>query len=76
MKNLLFKTTACTALFAASTASLAEIPEPVRAMIDAAIASGDEAKVRTVIGLARETNPDDAAELDALLADYETDLAA
>lgn len=59
-----------------STPALAEIPGPVRAMIDAAIAGGDEAKVRTVIELARETNPDDAAQLDAILADYESDLAA
>jgi len=44
-------------------------------MIDAAIASGDEASVRTVIDLARSTNPDDAGEIDAILASYETDLA-
>ncbi len=58
-----------------STPALAEIPQPVRAMIDAAIAKGDEAKVRTVIELARETNPKDAAQLDAILAAYESDLA-
>ncbi|NBC88602.1 MAG: DUF481 domain-containing protein [Alphaproteobacteria bacterium] len=45
-------------------------------MIDAAIDTGDEAKVRTVIELARATNPDDATEIDAILAAYETDLAA
>ena len=45
-------------------------------MIDAALATGDEAKVRTVIELAKTTNPDDAAELDAILAAFETDLAA
>ncbi len=56
--------------------ALAEIPEPVRAMIDAAIDSGDEAAVRTVIDLAKQTNPDDAAELDAILAGYETKLAS
>ncbi|MEE4154986.1 MAG: DUF481 domain-containing protein [Erythrobacter sp.] len=44
-------------------------------MIDAAIATGDEAKVRTVIELAQATNPDDAAELARILAAYETDLA-
>ncbi len=69
------------AVFAASlialpTAAQAELPEPVRAMIDAAIASGDEDAVRTVIDLARTTNPDDAGELDTILASYETDLAA
>lgn len=45
-------------------------------MIDAAIANGDEAKARAVIAIARETNPADASEVDAILADYETRLAA
>lgn len=56
--------------------ALAALPEPVRALIDAAIATGDEAKVRTVIELARTTNPADAAELDAIEANFETRLAA
>lgn len=55
---------------------LAEIPGPVRDMIDAALATGDEAKVRTIIELAKTTNPEDVAELDAILAAFETDLAA
>ena len=54
---------------------LAQVPDPVRAMIDAAIESGDESTVRTVIELARETNPDAEAELDAVLATYESQLA-
>jgi putative salt-induced outer membrane protein len=54
----------------------AELPEPVRAMIDAAIEAGDEDTIRAVIDLARATNPDDAGEVDAILAAYETDLAA
>lgn len=62
------------ALFVA-TPALADIPDPVRAMIEAAIAGGDETKVRTVIELARETNPQDAAELDDILANYEASLA-
>lgn len=45
-------------------------------MINAAIATGDEAKARTVIEIARSTNPDDTAEIDALLAGFESDLAA
>ena len=61
---------------AAPGAALAEIPGPVRAMIDAALATGDEAKVRTVIDLAKTTNPDDAAQLDAILADFEDDMLA
>lgn len=60
----------------APSAALAELPDPVRDMIDAAIATGDEAKVRTVIDIARTTNPDDGAELDTILAGFETNLAA
>lgn len=63
------------ALALCASPAAAQLPEPVRAMIDAAIATGDEAKVRTVIELARTTNPDDAGELDAILADYEVNLA-
>lgn len=73
--TLLAACTAATAL-AMPTSALADLPDPVRAMIDAAIASGDEGKVRTVIELARETNPDDRGELDAILAAYEVELAA
>lgn len=56
-------------------AARADIPAPVRDMIDAAIATGDETKVRIVIDLARTTNPDDTGELDAIFASFETDLA-
>ncbi|MEL6876830.1 MAG: DUF481 domain-containing protein [Pseudomonadota bacterium] len=54
----------------------AEIPEPVRAMIDAAIESGDPAKVATVIDLAKQTNPDDAGELDAIQSQFNASQAA
>ncbi len=50
----------------------AAIPDPVRAMIDAAIARGDEKQVKTVIDLARETNPADAAEINAIWQDFQT----
>ncbi len=63
------------AALAGATPSLAQLPEPVRDMIDAAIATGDEEKARTVIEIARAANPQDAAEIDALLTMYETDLA-
>lgn len=49
---------------------LAEIPAPVRAMIDAAIATGDAEKVKTVLDLAKETNPDDGAQIDAIARDF------
>ncbi len=66
------------AILAAGTAvpALADIPEPVRAMIDAAIASGDKAKVQTVIELAKQTNPDDVAEIDAIWASYNAEQQA
>lgn len=63
---------ACTLALAAAPAA-AELPAPVRAMIEAAIATGDEAKVRTVIELAKATNPADGAEIDAINAAFLAD---
>ncbi|MDJ0978660.1 MAG: DUF481 domain-containing protein [Erythrobacter sp.] len=74
-KSLLVSTAALCAL-ALPTPALAELPGPVRDMIEAAIAAGDEDTVRAVIDLAKTTNPDDIAELNSILAAYETDLAA
>ena len=54
----------------------AALPDPVRAMIEAAIATGDRAKVATVVEIARQTNPQDAAEIDALDAAFRERLAA
>ena len=56
-------------------AALAELPTPVRAMIDAAIESGDSAKVAVILDLARQTNPDDAGEIDAIRHAYEAEQA-
>lgn len=53
----------------------AELPASVRAMIDAAIATGDEGKVRVVSELARTTNPADSDEVDAIIANFNTSLA-
>jgi putative salt-induced outer membrane protein len=77
MKQLLLATgwLAFGCAFAAPVPALAALPEPVRAMIDAAIATGDEAKVRTVVDLAKQTNPDDVAEIDLILTGFETQLA-
>lgn len=58
-------------VFVASSATAAELPPPVRAMIEAAIATGDDAKVATVVELARATNPAHIAEIDALNAVYQ-----
>ena len=46
------------------------LPDDVRAMIDAAIAGGEDADVEAVIKVARLANPYSAREIDALLAEY------
>src|SRR6478609_3936258 len=53
-------------LIGCAAPAAAELPQPVRAMIDAAIATGDPRTAQTVVGIARQTNPDDLAEIDAL----------
>lgn len=59
------------ALAAISAApAFAELPAPVKAMIDAAIETGDAAKVATVLDLAKATNPDDTAEIDGIAAGF------
>lgn len=63
-------------VFLASTAlcatpALAQMAQPVRDMVNAAIATGDAETVNTVIAIARTTNPDDVAELNAMLAAFE-----
>lgn len=55
---------------AVAAPATAELPQPVRAMIEAAIATNDEGKVRTVVELAKATNPADVAEIDALNAAF------
>lgn len=67
--------TALTLLLCAHPAQ-AELPPSVRAMIDAAIASGDAAKVSTVMDLARQVHPEDAAEIDQIAADFTAKQAA
>lgn len=49
-------------------AQAAPIPEPVAAMIKAAAASGDAATLKTTADLAKKTNPDSVAEIDAMVA--------
>ena len=52
--------------FALATPAAAELPDPVRAMIEAAIATGEEAKVAAVIEAAKAVSPEDADAIDAL----------
>ena len=48
----------------------AELPQSVRAMIDAAIAEGDAKEVATIIEFARKTNPSDSGQIDAIETEY------
>lgn len=67
-----------TATFVAAslpTPAVAALPEPVKAMIDAAIASGNKPDVLAVVKIAKATNPDDLAEINALMSDYNARLA-
>ena len=48
----------------------AELPDGVKAMIDAAMATGDAKKVETVLELARATNPDETEALDAIALEW------
>lgn len=59
-----------------STPAAAALPAPVKAMIDAAIASGNKQDVLAVVKIAKATNPDDLAEINSLMTDYNARLAA
>ena len=61
------------ALALTPSAAQAELPEPVRAMIEAAISNGDPEAVKTVADLARQTNPEDVAEIDAIMAAFDAE---
>jgi putative salt-induced outer membrane protein len=53
-------------LAAAAAPAHAELPGPVRAMIESAMRSDDPKAVEAVIRAAKETQPQDAAEIDAM----------
>ncbi len=53
----------------------AALPDPVRAMIAAAIETGDPRKVDTVVELAMATNPSAADEIDALRSEFRREQA-
>lgn len=74
--TLLLRTACAAAALAAAIPTVAAMPAPVRAMLDAAIASGKDEDVETVAKLAKATNPGDAAEIDAVLANYRAERAA
>ncbi len=51
-------------------ANTTALPEPVAAMIRAASGSGDSSKLETVAAVARQTNPQSIAEIDALVKSF------
>ena len=57
-------------------AAHAALPDPVRAMIEAAIATGDKAKVAAVVEIAKQTNPADIAEIDSLNSEFRQQVAS
>lgn len=57
----------CSLTLASTAAHAAPLPDPVRAMIEAAVATGVKADIDAVVRIARQTNPDAGAEIDALL---------
>ncbi len=57
---------ACSALVFAGAAQAAPLPDAVSAMLDAA--GGDEAQLKTIADIAKKTNPDSVAEIDAKVA--------
>lgn len=46
------------------------LPDAIRDMLTAAIASGNESDISTVVRLAKQTNPDATAEIDAMIGTY------
>tara|TARA_R100001244_G_scaffold20643_5_gene21549 strand:- start:15313 stop:16263 length:951 start_codon:yes stop_codon:yes gene_type:complete len=63
-------TTAILGAASLSTPAAAALPDPVKAMIDTAVASGDKQDVLAIVKIAKATNPDDVAEIDLMLADF------
>lgn len=68
MKRLGFSLTAVIWPFCLAGPAQAALPDPVRAMMDAAAAQGRASDLDMVASLARLTNPDDIEEINALLA--------
>ena len=73
MKRILWATVV---LSAGSPAAAAPLPDPVRAMIETALATDEPQTIAAVIAVAKRANPDSVAEIEAMTADHERDLAA
>jgi putative salt-induced outer membrane protein len=71
----MFRIALCIPLCLLATPAHADLPDPVRAMIAAAMKTGDARKVDTVIELAKATNPSESDVLDALHSAFRDDQA-
>lgn len=56
------------AMAAAEPPAPPPLPEGVRAMVEAAVRSGNQARIDAVAAVARETHPEQKAEIDAIVA--------
>lgn len=63
------------AMLAIAVPAHAELPATTRAMLQAAIASGEDASVETVARFARQAQPADVAEIDGMVAQYHASAA-
>ncbi|WP_181160171.1 DUF481 domain-containing protein [Sandaracinobacter neustonicus] len=63
-------------LLAATPALAAELPQPVRDLVEAAAQTGDKAKIDVVVALAKQTNKGAEAEIDKIVADITAARAA
>ncbi|ANY20619.1 hypothetical protein A6F68_02117 [Tsuneonella dongtanensis] len=68
--RLLLPLVAAAPLAGMSVPATAAIPDPVRAMIDAAIETGDPKAVATVIDLAKKTNPNEVDAIEEIHAGF------
>jgi len=62
-------------LLATSTPVLAELPPPVRAMLDDVIANGSDAEIAAISKYAKKLSPGDEKEIDALVGDHKQAIA-
>ncbi len=58
----------CAILF--TSPAMAKLPEPVKAILNAALEGGDDAEIKTAFKLIKATNPDDLAEIESLESEY------
>ncbi len=71
MPRIRLSTLAILTALAAATPVSAQLPDGARQMIDAALASGDDAKIATVLELARTTWPDEADDISEIESEWQ-----